>query len=248
MTDLNRQPAQSPLPTAPVSDPASAQTGSRHLLLRTVEGRILLVGLGLAVLLFLALGIAWFVAPDSAFVYIVMSGLNLTVGRAAGMSFGYASGMGHARVVPLNMLVETIQVIVVYPLFALTWMHLIDTPRWRAMMGRLHQAAESNRAAIQRYGILGLFLFVFTPLWMTGPVVGAIIGFLIGLRARVNLAVVLSATYVAIGIWALLLNELNEWAAAYDRLAPFALVLAIVLLALSGRLLKRLPHPHRHRP
>jgi hypothetical protein len=46
-----------------------------------------------------------------------MTGLNLVIGRAAGLSFGYASGFGHAQVVPLNMLVETIQVLIVYPMF-----------------------------------------------------------------------------------------------------------------------------------
>jgi len=188
-----------------------------------------------------ALALTWSLAPDAAFVYIIMAGLNLTVGRAAGMSFGYASGLGHAEVIPLNMLIETIQVIVVYPLFALTWTHLIDTPRWNAMMGRMRNAAEAHRGAIQRYGVAGLFVFVFTPFWMTGPVVGAVIGFLIGLRTWVNLTVVLSATYVAICFWALLLNELSRWAATYNRLAPFALVLALGLLALSGRLLRRTP-------
>jgi len=188
-----------------------------------------------------ALALTWSLAPDAAFVYIIMAGLNLTVGRAAGMSFGYASGLGHAEVIPLNMLIETIQVIVVYPLFALTWTHLIDTPRWNAMMGRMRNAAEAHRGAIQRYGVAGLFVFVFTPFWMTEPVVGAVIGFLIGLRTWVNLTVVLSATYVAICFWALLLNELSRWAATYNRLAPFALVLALGLLALSGRLLRRTP-------
>ncbi|MFZ8965501.1 MAG: small multi-drug export protein, partial [Steroidobacteraceae bacterium] len=170
--------------------------------------------------------------------YIVMAGLNLSIGRAAGMSFGYASGLGHEQVIPINMLIETVQVIVVYPLFALTWTHLIDTPRWNALMGRMRAAATQHQGRVQRYGIVGLFFFVFTPFWMTGPVVGAIIGFLIGLRPWVNLGVVLGATYIAIGVWALLLNELNRWLGAYNQLAPFALVMALILLALSGKLLR----------
>jgi uncharacterized membrane protein len=221
------------------SQPSAPQR--RQILLRTPEGRILLVGLALSILTLGALAVGWGLQRDKALVYGAMAGLNLTVGRAAGMSFGYASGLGHAQVVPLNIVIETIQVLVVYPLFALTWTHLIDTPRWTAMMERLHQSAEAHRGAIQRFGILGLFVFVFTPFWMTGPVVGAIIGFLIGLRARTNLMVVLTATYVAIGLWALLLNELSRWASAYNRYAAFALILALALLALTGRLIKRLP-------
>jgi len=230
-----------------VQGQAPSPSGTRHVLFETTEGRLLLLGLALLSILLGALALTWFIAPDAAFVYIVMGGLNLTVGRAAGMSFGYASGLGHAEVIPLNMIIESIQVIVVYPLFALTWTHLIETPRWTAMMGRMTAAAENHRAQIQRYGIVGLFFFVFTPFWMTGPVIGAIIGFLIGLRTTTNLTVVLSATYVAICVWALLLNELSRWAGAYNEFAPFALVLALVLLAASGRLLKRLPHARDHR-
>ncbi|MFZ9061947.1 MAG: small multi-drug export protein [Steroidobacteraceae bacterium] len=199
---------------------------------------ILLVGLVGTLLLAVSIGMAWLVAPDLAFTYIVMAGLNLSIGRAAGMSFGYASGLGHEQVIPINMLIETVQVIVVYPLFALTWTHLIDTPRWNALMGRMRAAATQHQGRVQRYGIVGLFFFVFTPFWMTGPVVGAIIGFLIGLRPWVNLGVVLGATYIAIGVWALLLNELNRWLGAYNQLAPFALVMALILLALSGKLLR----------
>jgi NADH:ubiquinone oxidoreductase subunit 4 (subunit M) len=47
----------------------------------------------------------------------------------------------------------------------------------------------------------------------------------------VNLAVVLVATYVAIGVWALLLNELNVWASTVNQFAPYLLFLAIVLIA-----------------
>lgn len=218
---------------------------TRNVLLGTTEGRLLLVALLLTGALLAALGIGWWLAPERTLTYAAMTGLNLLIGRAAGMSFGYANGLGHAEVIPWNIIVETLQVLVVFPLFALGWTHLIDSSRWSATMTRLRNAAEAQRGAIQRYGVAGLFVFVFTPFWMTGPVVGAIVGLLIGLRTRTNLAVVLSGTYVAIGVWALLLNELNKWAAAYNRFAPFALVIALALIALSGRLIRRLPQSAR---
>jgi hypothetical protein len=59
------------------------------------------------------------------------------------------------------------------------------------------------------------------------------------LRPLVNIVVVLTATYIAIGIWALLLNELNAWAATVNQFAPWALVLAIVLIAVAMHLLHR---------
>lgn len=196
---------------------------------------MLQLGLLLGLLMLAAFGVGWQFFPDLTLTYAAMTGLNLLIGRAAGMSFGYASGLGHAQVVPVNMIVETIQVLVVYPLVVLSLQNLVELPRLKPMIARIRGSAEARRGAVSRFGVAGLFVFVFIPFWMTGPVVGSLIGFLIGLRPWLNLAVVLSATYVAIGVWALLLNEFSQWASAWHRLAPFALVLAVVLIALGAR-------------
>ena len=200
---------------------------------------MLIAGLALAVLLLLGLGIGWTLFPENILQYAAMTGLNLLIGPGAGMSFGYASGMGHLQVVPLNMLVETLHVLVFYPLFVLGWRHLLDLPALKSFVARMHEAAEMRGGMVRKFGMAGLVVFVFVPFWMTGPVVGSIIGFLIGLRPWVNLAIVLTTTYVAIGLWALLLNELSAWAATFDRLAPWALLAAIVLIVAAGHLLHR---------
>jgi uncharacterized membrane protein len=168
-----------------------------------------------------------------------MTSLTFFIGPATGMTFGYASGFTHTQVVPLNMLVETIQVLIVYPLFALSWRQLIELRRLQPYVARMHVAAESHTGMVRKFGIAGLFVFVFVPFWMTGPVVGSIIGFLIGLRPWANVVVVLLATYIATGIWALLLNELSAWAATFNRLAPYALVIAIALIVVAGNLWHR---------
>ena len=212
-------------------------------LFASTEGRFLGLGLALTGLMLLAFGIGWHLFPDSVLPYAIMTGLNLIIGREAGMSFGYASGFDHAHVVPLNILIETVQVLVIYPLFVLSTRQLIKLRTLQPFITRIHRAAESRGGMVRKFGVIGLFVFVFAPFWMTGPVVGAIIGFLIGLRPWVNLAVVLVATYVAIGVWALLLNELNVWAATVNQFAPYALFLAIVLIAAAAHLLGR----HRDR-
>jgi hypothetical protein len=64
-------------------------------------------------------------------------------------------------------------------------------------------------------------------------------GFLIGLRPWTNVAIVLTATYVAIGVWAVMLHGLTGWAAAYNQYAPFGLVGALIILVVLGRFLRR---------
>jgi len=207
----------------------------------TTEGRLLLAGLVLTMLMVLAFGLAWYLglAPDRVTDYAAITGLNLTIGRAAGMSFGYARGLGHLQVITLNMVIETIQVLVVYPLFVLSWRQLINVNALQSFVMRMHQAAESRSDTVRRFGILGLFLFVFIPFWMTGPVVGSIIGFLIGLRPWVNVTVVLISTYIAITLWALPLSDLSHWAATIDPDAPYALFGVIVLIAVIVHLTSR---------
>jgi uncharacterized membrane protein len=181
----------------------------------------------------MVLGVGWLMRPEWTLVFAAMTGLNLLIGRAAGMSFGYANGLDHAVVICSNVLVETIQVLVLYPLFVLSWKNLVDVRRLRRVLGQMRRSAEASRPRVARFGMLGLFVFVFLPFWMTGPVVGSIIGFLLGLKSRQNLGVVLSATYAAIGLWALLFEQLNDLLATYGRYAAFASVLVLAAAALA---------------
>jgi len=208
-------------------------TPRQESLFAGTEGHMLCCGLVLTWLMLLAFGVGWRLYPEGILPYAIMTGLNLVIGREAGMSFGYASSFSHGQVIPLNIVVETTQVLVVYPLFVQSTRHLIKLRIMQNFFHRIQHAAESGGGLVRQFGIAGLFVFVFTPFWMTGPVVGAIIGFLIGLRPWVNLIVVLGSTYIAIGLWALLLNELNAWASTFNQYAPFALFFAILLIAVA---------------
>jgi len=228
---------RSPQETTALIGPAVGPRGRLcREFLSVIEARILALGLFLTLLAVVALGIGWLVNPELAARFAAMTGLNLTVGRAAGMSFGYASGLHHPSVITSSVLVETIQVLVIYPLFVLSWKSLVDVRRMQRLLVGVRRSAEANQSRVARYGMIGLFAFVFLPFWMTGPVVGSVIGFLIGLKARHNLPIVLSATYAAVAIWALFFEHMNEWLAAYGRYAAFGFVLVVAVAALALRL------------
>jgi uncharacterized membrane protein len=229
---MSRSPQEHTALTRP---PPGRRGGARGELLRTVEARILALGLLLTLLVVIALGIGWLMNPDLAARFAAMTGLNLTVGRAAGMSFGYASGLKHTVVITSNVLVETIQVLVIYPLFVLSWKNLVDARHMQRFLVSMRRSAEANQPRVARYGMIGLFAFVLLPFWMTGPVVGAMIGFLIGLKPRHNLPIVLSATYAAVAFWAVFFERMNAWLAAYGRYAAFGIVLVVAIAALAVR-------------
>lgn len=107
------------------------------------------------------------------------------------------------------------------------------------MFERTQKAADAHKGKVQRYGIIGLFVFVWFPFWMTGPVVGSVIGFLLGLRVWLNMTVVLAGTYVAIFGWAFFLRQLHEQVASYSSYAAMVLMALLVIIIIVGHLLYR---------
>lgn len=201
------------------------------------EGRILLAGLVLALCYVLWLGGSYLFVRDRFQAYVGMTATHILFGRAAGMAFGYALELGHAVVIPVNLAIETIAVLLFYPVFVFGLQRLTAFEGLHRIMQRIHEAAIANRTRIRRYGIVGLFAFVFIPFWMTGPLVGCVIGYLLELRAWVNLTVVLGGTYVAICVWAVLLKNLKEKAALYGPYAPLFIVAILVLVVVITHVL-----------
>lgn len=214
-------------------------------LLTSPEGRILLLGVVIALGYALWLGVRIILEPRDAQILIGVTATGILFGRAAALAFGYSAGMAHVTVILIAMLIETVFVFIAYPLFVLSWQHLIVVRRLKNTLTQMHEAAEAHRATIQRYGIIGLFVFVWLPFWMTGPVVGCVIGFLLGLRARVNLPVVLAGTYVAILTWALFLRRVHQEVAAYSSYAPMILVIALIIIIVAAHFLQRTLHENK---
>jgi len=229
-------------PTVPNSSHHSAgQAGgpSPIRLLRSREGQILLLGCLLTIVYMLWLGRYALEDPERFRDLLGMTTTHVLFGRAAGLSLGYTLGLNHGTVIVINAVIETIMVLLFYPIFVFSWNHLVDVRFLQGIMDRTHQAAEANRPMIRKYGLISLFAFVWLPFWMTGPVVGCVIGFLIDLHPWFNMAIVLGGTYLAIISWAFLLRELYEHIEAYGVYAPLVVLGVIILIVIIRHILQR---------
>ena len=219
----------------------------KETLLASPEGRILLIGVALAFIYTLWLGIMLIYSPEESQILIGMTASDILFGRAAAMAFGYSLELGHATVITVCIIIETILVLIFYPLFVFSWRHLLVIKWLRNMLDRLHRSAETHKDKVQRYGIIGLFVFVWLPFWMTGPVVGCIIGFLLGLKARFNIPVVLAGTYVAIFGWAFFLRQLRDRVASYSSYAPMVIFALLIVIIILGNRLHRTLHNNKNK-
>ena len=206
-------------------------------LLTSTEGKLLLTGVALAFIYTLWLGVQLLFAPESSQVLVGMTATQVIFGRAAGMAFGYSMNLARTTVIFICIVIETIQVLILYPLFVLSWRHLLILKRLKNTFERTRRAAEKHKHIVRKYGIIGLFVFVWFPFWMTGPVVGSVIGFLLGLRVWVNMTVVLAGSYMAIFCWAFLLRRIHEHAASYNSYAAMVLMALLVVIIITAHLL-----------
>jgi len=213
-------------------------------LLATSEGHILEIGLITTLFFIIVLGVGYIYYQEKAHVFIGMSATNILFGRAAGISFGYSFEISNVLVICTNIIVETILVLIFYPLFVFSWQSILVIKPLRRIMERTSTAAEVHKDTIRKYGVIGLFMFVWFPFWMTGPMVGCAAGYLLGLSPWKNLTIVLSSTCLAVICWALMLREIHDRIAEYGPYASIALVILIILIVAGIYFLRYLRHKY----
>ena len=214
--------------------PGSPSRVSR--VLASAEGKVLVLGVVFAILYVTALLLAGLHSGHLMRGLVGMTGLHVIGGRALSISSGYNSGIRPAVVIAADMAIETVLVLLFYPLFVFSYRKLIVIKPLEQTMARARHTAMALQPKIMKFGIPGLLLFVWFPLWMTGPLVGCIIGFLIGMRPWVNLSVVLCGTYMAIVCWGILFKHLQDSLARAGPYLPLMVVLLILLVAIAIRI------------
>jgi uncharacterized membrane protein len=218
---------------------AEHSSKSQSEIMGMTETKILIVGLVLAILYCQFLVVMLFINVDYATGLATMSGAHF-FGRAAGLSHGYyVLNYPSWVVISVNALLETMAVLIAYPTFVLVMEKMVV---WKSLQDKIlhiRNSAEKNKGWVRRFGLLGLFLFVLFPFWMTGPIVGCIIGYILHMRIWVNLSVVLGGTYVAIFAWATIFRSIQKEVQAYGVWAPAGIVGMVVALSLAMHLYHR---------
>ncbi|MEN8727780.1 MAG: small multi-drug export protein [Sulfurovum sp.] len=205
-----------------------------HSFLKHKEGQILLLGLMLLGGYFILVLLCAIFYSNYFQELLSITVTNVIFGRMAGLSIGVASEMNTTFLVLFNFFIESIMVLILYPLFVFSWKKL-DFVSYKPLsryLERSKKKAHKYEPLIRRYGIIGLILFVLTPFAMTGPVVGSFVGFLIGFRHRLTLSIVLFSTFIAIILWIYLIKNFEETLVAYSDRLMIGVFIAIAVLFL----------------
>lgn len=214
-------------------------TEKMEKLLKSAEGRLFLFGLFLDVLSLLALTLLFVLHSPWALKIVSMMASHLVSGRAGGISVGVEMGLPKWFIVIGATLVDSQIVLLLYPLFVFSYKNMVEIRFLKGMLDSSRRVAEQQKENISRFGIVGLILFVWFPLHMTGPLVGAIIGYFIGLKPYQNITVVLTGTFLAVLSWVVFFSKMMVAIGEFSFLIP----LTILLAAIVGFFIVR----HRHK-
>jgi len=206
---------------------------NNHLFFNHAESWILSFGLFFLVVFLFLLALSAYFHPNEFNVLLSMTASNIIFGRMAGLSIGISSQMDTTLLITFNLFIESIMVLILYPLFVLSWksLHVVSYAPLSDFLKRSQKSAEKYQPLIKKYGIIGLVFFVLTPFAMTGPVVGSFVGYLMGLSHLTTLIVVLFSTLIAIILWTYFIKNFEATLIVYsDTLITVLSAAAIVFL------------------
>ncbi len=169
---------------------------------------------------------------------LTMGFTELFAGRAAAIAQAQHLDMQPALIVLLATYVDAATVFIIYPLLVFCYENLFERRFFQKHMKPVFDSARRSLNRFAKYEILGVFCFVWIPFWMTGVVVGAVLGYLLGLRTWINMATVTVATLTASLCWAFAYDRLFTWLAAIHKGIPVTVTCVLIAVLLCRRWLQ----------
>lgn len=169
-------------------------------------------------------------------------------GRAVNVSHGIAYGYSPLYLVFQCGLQDIVYTLILYPWVIRAYFGLAGIGVPGRVLDALRRAAERQKGVLEPFGAIGLWLFVAFPFWSTGVVNGAALGFLLGLRLRLNLAVVFSSHLTSMFVMILFFDALrgpmeNFGEGAFRHLPWMVLAFVFVTLLIQQALIRLRSHP-----
>jgi uncharacterized membrane protein len=173
-----------------------------------IEVKILLLGLFLTALTGIYFLYLLYADPGLYRVLFSTAIVHIMGGRGLGIVTCLSAGISLFYTISYNFFLEVVIVLIAYGMVVLVMRNIIQPKLFDKAVRQAELTAQQQKTRIKRYGAIGLFLFVMFPFFMTGPVIGAIIGYLLNYRVVNNFLIVFSGTLTSILIYAFIGNNL----------------------------------------
>ena len=213
--------------------------GLREAFLNSEEGHIFILGcLMLIVWVIVAAALCYTHHPWWADIFAVAVA-HMFAGKAVSIAQGTAIGMPGVVIATISICADMTALFISYPILIFSYQHFIERPFYEKHVRRVFESAQKGLDRIGRFKIVGLFAFVWFPFWMTGVIVGAVLGFLMGMRTWVIMLTVLIGTTTAVICWVLAYDFLAGWLTAIGEPVIHSVVALIIIVVVVRHIVRR---------
>lgn len=153
-------------------------------------------------------------------------------GKEVAIPLGLNLGLPPLIVFGIVFIQDLITTTWVYPLFYLFRKNQAGKQNFFGyFFQKMERSAQRHQKFIERWGAWGIFLFMLIPFAVNGPLIGAILGKLAGIRTRYILPAVVGSTAVTTGYWTILWAYFQPQAETFvDKYGGHWIALGIVLI------------------
>lgn len=198
--------------------------------LSTDEGKLFVSGVVVGILWVFGLIILSLNKSIMALKLLSMIATHLVSGRAGGISLGLELSLPEWIIILNATIIDSLVVLLLYPLFVLSYAKIPSNTFIKSVLDKSIHTAQKRQEKISHFGIIGLLLFVWFPLHMTGPLVGAIIGYFIGLKSLINIIVVLTGTFLAVISWVIFFRNMMLVTGSFSFFIPVFVIAAALII------------------
>ena len=210
----------------------------RAAFLRSACGKIFLAGCCMLLVWIGLVAGLWRAGSDRWTEVLTVGFAHLLAGRAISIAQGTHVGLPAWAITIIATYADIMGMLIVYPIFIYSYENFFEG---RFFQTRMKPMLDSARRGVDRFHggkILGVFFFVWLPFWMTGIIIGAILGYLLGLRTWVTLATAACGTLAAVASWVYAYDIVFRWLGEVHQEIALIVVIVILLGLFVFRVLK----------
>jgi uncharacterized membrane protein len=186
--------------------------------------------------LFIGMSMGWIAIflldPDAARKIAATLATEIFPGKEAAVALGINLDLHPLIVFGIVFIQDLVTTMWVYPLFYLFRRKQSGRQNFFGyFFDKMERNAKKHEKFIERWGAWGIFGFMLIPFAVNGPLIGAILGKLAGIRTRYILPAVVGSTAISTGYWVALWYFARDWTEEFvAKYGGKYIVVAIVVL------------------
>jgi uncharacterized membrane protein len=186
-----------------------------------------------------AIAVLWEAGSTRWLDILTMGFTELFLGRAAAVAQATQMGMGRTLIVVLATYVDAMTVFIFYPVLVFCYRNFFEQHFFQKHMRKVFTSAEKGLSRFAKYKLAGIMFFVWIPFWGTGVVVGAVLGYLLGLKTWAVMTSVTLGTASAAVCWVFFYDRLFDRLADIHPAIPVALTIVVIVFLAVHRITAR---------